>query len=217
MSSKTWLAILSVVVLMGCPEEAPDEGENEWPSLAQWAVPGRCLEIDQSLEFTDTVRGEPLSFYQGVAAYSGTMPLLGYTVGLETDPELEIGDMWGTLSWRALVDCEDVSNQGWLSSLIDVGVVLDDYGVDYADVGSAMVYVWDDETWASVTVTVPGDELTAMDLDPGYDLALEIHLTEDGKVGMLGILGDGMGDECVLFHSTGGTDHLDWDDWMDCN
>jgi hypothetical protein len=217
MSRKHWMAFLGVVFVMGCPDMAPEEGEDEWPSLPDWAVSGRCLHFDQSLEYEDTVRGQPVSFYQGVASYSGTVPLLGHTVGLEADPTLVIGDMWGYLGWEAAVDCEGMSNQGWLTSLIDVDVVLEEYGLDYVEVGSARVYVWEDETWASVTVSIPGEELTELDLDPGYDLSLEIVLTEDVRVGMVGMLSDGMGDDCILFHTTGGADHLDWEDISYCD
>lgn len=217
MSQKHWMAFLGVIFLMGCPETIEDEQANEWPSLPEWAVSGRCLQIDQSLEYDDAVRGQPVSFYQGVASYSGTVPLLGHTVGLETDPVLQIGDMWGHLGWEAMVDCEGVSNQGWLTSLIDVDLVLDDYGLDFAEVGSARVYVWEDETWASVTVTMPGEELTELDLTGDEILDLEIVLNEDGRIGMVGMVTDGWGDPCILFHTTGGAEHMDWEDINYCD
>ncbi len=216
MSRKHWMAFLGVVFLMGCPDVVEDEQpQDEWPSLADWAVSGRCLRFDQSLEYEDTVRGQPISFYQGVASYSGTVPLLGHTVGLEADPVLQIGDMWGHLGWEAMVDCEDVSNQGWLTSLIDVDILLEEYGIDHAEVGSARVYVWEDETWASVTVEIPGSALTTMECDDEETLSLEIVLDEEGRIGMLGILGSDYDDQCLLFHTTGGADHLDWEDDLD--
>lgn len=102
-------------------EECEECDEHTWPSLSDWAVDERCLEVSQTLEANDTVRGRPLDHYRSLAATEGEVPLGGDAYNLTVVPSVATGEFRGVVTWRFWVDCADLPDQGILEALIDVG------------------------------------------------------------------------------------------------